>query len=71
MSLMSKQRSIKFELLATLLSAFIVVVSAGDMLGEKARLVNIVAIVAGSIGAGIALGRIAERRRSAKNATPE
>lgn len=68
---MSKQRAIHRELFATLLSTFIVVASAADMLGEKARLVNIAAIVAGGIGAGIALGRIAERVRSGENVTPE
>ncbi len=68
---MSKQRSINRELFATLLSAFIIVVFAVDMLGEKARMVNIVAIVAGGIGVGIALGRIAERLRSGKKVTPE
>jgi hypothetical protein len=68
---MSKQRSINRELFAALLSAFIVVVSAVDMLGEKARLVNIIAIVAGGIGGGIALGRIAERLRSGTKSTPE
>jgi hypothetical protein len=61
---MSKQPSFKRELLATLISAFIVVVSAMDMIGDKARPVNIVAIVAGGIGAGIALGMMAERYRA-------
>jgi hypothetical protein len=68
---MFKQRSINRELFVILLSAFIVIVSAVDMLGEKARMVNIVAIVAGGIGAGIALGRIVERLRSGKKVTPE
>ena len=64
---MSKRSSFKPELFAALISAFIVVVSAMDMIGDKARLVNIVAIVAGGIGAGIALGRMAERHRRDKS----
>jgi hypothetical protein len=55
-----KQPSFKRELFTTLISAFVVVVSAMDMIGDKARLVHIVAIVAGGIGTGIALGRVAE-----------
>ena len=71
MRLMVKLRSIKFELFAAAISALIVIASAVDMLGEKARLVNIVAIVAGGIGAGIAFGRIAERMQRRKKTTSE
>lgn len=47
-----------------IISILIVVVSSVDMVGQKARLVHVLTIVAGSLGAGIPLGKFIERRRS-------
>jgi len=56
------------ELISIILSTFVVVVTGYSMVGELARLVLVLTIIAGSLAAGIALGGLIERRRKEKGA---
>ncbi len=57
------------EVVAVILSTFVVVVTGFNMIGEPARLVLIITIIAGSLAAGIATGSLIERRRREKKST--
>lgn len=61
-------KQIKVDFLQIAVSLLVAIVSGIDMIGEKARLVHILGIVAGSLGTGIPIGRMAERRRREKAA---
>ncbi len=58
------------EVVAVILSTFVVVVTGYNMIGEPARLVLIITIIAGSLAAGIATGSLIERKRSEKKTEP-
>ena len=60
---MKKRLSLKFELLGIVISLLVVIISAVDMFGKPARLVQILTIVAGSLGVGISAGRLIEKIR--------
>lgn len=63
-----RQRSLKRELIATLLSTAISVFGALDLLGHPLRTVHILTIFAGGVGAGVGLGRLLDRIRSERDA---
>lgn len=63
---MERKRSFKMEVIAVILSTFVVVVTGISMIGEPARLVLVITIIAGSLAAGIAIGSLIERRRKEK-----
>jgi len=67
---MKKTRSFKLEVAQIIVSTFVVVVFGLDTIGQPARLVFILTIVAGSLSVGIALGRLIERRRKEKKTEP-
>jgi hypothetical protein len=68
---MSRQRSVKRELLAALLSVAVSFVGAVDLLGHPARTVHILTIFAGGLGAGVTLGRAIDRLRAERQAKRE
>ena len=61
---MPRQRSLKHELIATLLSITVSIIGAIDLLGHPLRMVHILTIFAGGLGAGVGLGRLVDRVRS-------
>jgi hypothetical protein len=65
---MKRQPSLKRELIGAVLSIFISMVSAVDLIGHPARLVSILTIFAGGVGAGVTLGRVVERMRAERRA---
>lgn len=66
---MKRQRSLKRELLAALLSTAASLVGALDLIGHPARTVHVLTIFLGGLGAGVALGRIRDRLRTERRAT--
>ena len=60
---MKRTRSLKRELIATLLSIGVSLIGAMDLIGHPARTVHILTIFAGGLGAGIGLGRLIDRWR--------
>ena len=63
-----RQRSLKRELIATLLSIAISIFGAVDLLGHPLRMVHILTIFAGGLGAGVGLGRLLDRVRAERDA---
>ena len=66
-----KKRSFKLELFAAILAALVTAITAFDMVGEKARTVNLVTVVAASLTAGIAIGKVAEKYRNEKKSAQD
>ncbi len=60
---MSRERSVRRELLAAALSVAVSLVSALDLIGHPARTVHVLTIFAGGLGAGVALARVLDRWR--------
>ena len=60
---MKKRLSLKFELLGIVFSLLVVIISAVNVIGQTARLVQILTIVAGSLGVGISAERLIEKIR--------
>lgn len=65
---MPRQRTLKRELITTLLSIAISIIGAIDLLGHPLRMVHILTIFAGGLGAGVGLGRLIDRFRSEREA---
>jgi hypothetical protein len=65
---MARNRSLKRELIATLLSIAISIIGAVDLIGHPARMVHILTIFAGGLGAGVGLGRAIDRYRAERKA---
>jgi hypothetical protein len=65
---MARNRSLKRELIATLLSIAISIIGAVDLIGHPARMVHILTIFAGGLGAGVGLGRAIDRYRAERTA---
>lgn len=65
---MPRQRSLKRELIATLLSIAISIIGAIDLLGHPLRMVHILTIFAGGLGAGVGLGRLLDGVRAERDA---
>ena len=63
-----RQRSIKRELIATLLSVAISIFGAVDLTGHPLRMVHILTIFAGGLGAGVGLSRLLDRLRAEREA---
>ena len=57
------------EVISVILSTFVVAVTGYSMIGEPARLVLVITVIAGSLAAGIAIGGLIERRRQEKKST--
>ena len=62
--MVKRQRSIKRELLGALLSLVVSLIGAVDLIGHPARLVHVLTIFAGGLGAGVTLGRALDRFRA-------
>jgi hypothetical protein len=65
---MKTQRSLKRELIAALLSIAVSLIGAIDLIGHPARMVHILTIFAGGVGAGVTLGRLVDRLRAERRA---
>ncbi len=65
---MKRQPSLKRELVVAVISIGISLAGALDLIGHPARLVNILTIFAGGVGAGVSLGRTVERMRAERRA---
>lgn len=65
---MKRTRSFKLEVISVIISTLVVVVTGFTMIGETARLVLVLTIIVGSLAAGIAIGRLIERRHQEKTA---
>ena len=65
---MKRQPSLKRELVGAVLSLGVSLISAVDLIGHPARLVSILSIFAGGVGAGVTLGRVAERMHAERRA---
>jgi hypothetical protein len=66
---MKRQPSVKRELVVAVLSIGISLASALTLMGHSARLVHILTIFAGGVGAGVSLGRAVERLRAERRAS--
>lgn len=58
------------EVVQLVLSVAVAVLSGAAMVGQPARLVHVLALSAGALGAGITVGQFVERRRR-RRASPE
>lgn len=63
-----RKRSVKRELIATLLSVAISILGAVDLIGHPLRMVHILTIFAGGLGAGVGLSRLLDRVRRERDA---
>lgn len=61
---MTRQRSVRRELLLSLVSVAVSLIGAVDLIGHPARTVHVLTIFAGGLGAGVALGRVLDRMRA-------
>ena len=66
---MSRERSLRRELLAAAISVAVSLFSALDVIGHPARTVHVLTIFAGGLGAGVALGRALDRWRAEHRAS--
>lgn len=70
-----RERSVKRELLGAVISLAVALFGAIDLIGHPARLVHVLTIFAGGLGAGVTLGRALDRfrveRRARAAARPE
>lgn len=66
---MKREPSVKRELLGAALSVAVSLIGALDLLGHPARLVHVLTIFAGGLGAGVALGRAIDRARADRRAS--
>lgn len=65
---MSRERSMRRELLAAAISVAVSLFSALDLIGHPARTVHVLTIFAGGVGAGVALARALDRWRAEQRA---
>jgi hypothetical protein len=60
------KRATRLDLLSTVLSAVIALVAAFDTIGQPARLVHVLTIFFGGVGAGAGIVNVVVRRRLAR-----
>jgi hypothetical protein len=62
--MMKRERSVRRELLGAVLSLAVSFIGAVDLIGHPARMLHVLTIFAGGLGAGVTLGRALDRFRS-------
>ena len=68
---MKRERSIFGEILSVTISLAVAIITASSIVGEQARLVMVITIVACSLAAGISAGVLIEKIKNRKNVSPE
>jgi len=61
---MARERSVRRELLTTVISVAVSLFGAIDLIGHPARTVHVLTIFAGGLGAGVGLARLIDRWRA-------
>lgn len=64
----ARPRSLRRELLASLISVAVALFGAIDLIGHPARTVQVLTIFVGGVGAGVGLGRALDRWRAERRA---
>ncbi len=65
---MTRDRSVTRELVAVVVSMAVSLVGAVELIGHPARLVHVLTIFAGGVGAGVGFGRALDRIRAERRA---
>jgi len=63
---MARERSVRRELLTTVISVAVSLFGAIDLIGHPARTVHVLTIFAGGLGAGVGLARLIDRWRAGR-----